>query len=606
MSHQFNMHTPPFNQLDDNQRMILCDSLDIAYFRKTEYILTPNNESLYLHIIIKGEVEERSVDNHEVFAHYTTDDLFDVRSMFEPNVRHQYIALEDTLSYLLPKAVFLDLYHSNHQFAAYFDNNLARRQALLEANQQQHLSEFILTKVDESVCHPPLILSSDTSFIQATQKLQQHDIDAALVQLEPKDPRRIEHPNVPPYAIVTRTNLLHAVLLDGHSPHEPVARIATFPVLSVEYGEFIFNAMITMTRQKMKRLMVTQGMSAVGMLDMTQILSAFSTHSHVLTLQIERSQTIEALAKAAEHQHRLVENLHHHGIRTRFIMALVSAINEQIIEKAFELTVSEEQRQHCCLLVLGSEGRGEQVLKTDQDNALVLKNGLNWQQFQPAMHAFTHTLVKLGYPLCPGKVMVSNPQWVKSQHEWQKSISQWINRANPESILNLAILTDAHAIAGNRQLFTPVAQHLRNNTYSHTLLLSRFVRPAMQFSTPLTLFGHVSDKEEIDIKRGGIFPIVHGIRTLSLEFAITENNTFERIEALRRERILEPDTADNLSEALKLFFKLRLNQQLAAHKTDNQINTHALGRAERDLLRHSLHVVKKFKQFLRYRYQVMD
>ncbi|MDF4598664.1 putative nucleotidyltransferase substrate binding domain-containing protein, partial [Vibrio parahaemolyticus] len=120
-------------------------------------------------------------------------------------------------------------------------------------------------------------------------------------------------------------------------------------------------------------------------------------------------------------------------------------------------------------------------------------------------------------------------------------------------------------------------------------------------------FGNVkSAKDGLDIKRGGIFPIVHGIRTLSLEYAIEEKNTFERIEALRKKRILEPETADNLNEALKLFFKIRLHQQLSKQETLNNIDIKQLDRTERDLLRHSLHVVKKFKQFLGFHYQIRD
>ncbi|KOO11338.1 hypothetical protein AKJ18_29625, partial [Vibrio xuii] len=89
---------------------------------------------------------------------------------------------------------------------------------------------------------------------------------------------------------------------------------------------------------------------------------------------------------------------------------------------------------------------------------------------------------------------------------------------------------------------------------NNMLALQDFCRPALQFSLPLTLFGNVkSDKQGVDLKSGGIFPVVHGIRTLSLEYGIEDNNTFERIESLRKRKILEPETADNLTEALKLF-----------------------------------------------------
>ncbi|MDW2173278.1 cyclic nucleotide-binding protein, partial [Vibrio sp. 1567] len=180
------------------------------------------------------------------------------------------------------KDVFLELYNENGQFAAYFDNNLSKRQELIEAaQQQQNLAEFILTKVDNSIYHPPMILAPETPINEVTRTLKDNGIDAALVQLHDDDPRLERWPSAHSYAIVTRTNMLHSVMLDNCAVDTPVGEIATFPVYHVDNGDFLFNAMITMTRNRMKRLMVCEGNRAVGMLDMTQILSAFSTHSHV-------------------------------------------------------------------------------------------------------------------------------------------------------------------------------------------------------------------------------------------------------------------------------------------------------------------------------------
>jgi CBS domain-containing protein len=341
------------------------------------------------------------------------------------------------------------------------------------------------------------------------------------------------------------------------------------------------------------------------MLDMTQILSTFSTHSHVLTLSIARANSIEELIIAANKQRQLVDNLVTNGIRTRFIMELISTVNEQIIEKAFRLVVPPALHDHCCFIVLGSEGRGEQILKTDQDNALIIKDGLEFHRFESVLNTLTHTLVQLGYPLCPGKVMVNNRDWVKTQHEWKTTVSRWKSESRAESLMNLAILADAHAVAGNKTLLTPIKSFILENLKGQELLLADFAAPALNFSLPLTLFGNVkASKQGIDIKQGGIFPIVHGIRTLSLEFAIQETNTFERIEALIKQRVLEKSTGDNLSEALKQFFKLRLTQQLHDVSSSNTLDVKTMDRAQRDLLRHSLHIVKKFKQWLAYHYQI--
>ncbi|MCK6265290.1 DUF294 nucleotidyltransferase-like domain-containing protein [Vibrio sp. ZSDE26] len=608
MPDKFNMQSPPFDRLTEKQQHQLRSSLDVAYYRDNDVILQPERSCQHLHILIKGAVEERSTNDSEIFAHYANDDMFDVRALFDGEVRHQYIALEDTLSYLLPKAIFIELYEANGQFAAYFDNNLKKRQVLIDAaQQQQNLAEFILTKVDHSIYHPPMILKPEQPLNEVTQQLKHNGVDSALVRLSNDDPRLIEHPNSHPYAIVTRTNMLHAVMLE-HCPLDAnIGKIATFPVLHIDDGDFLFNAMITMTRNKMKRLMVCDGKEAVGMLDMTQILSAFSTHSHVLTLSIARASSVEELALASNKQRQLVESLLGNGIRTRFIMELISAVNEQIIEKAFELVVPPALHDHCCLIVLGSEGRGEQILKTDQDNALILRDGLEWHYCQSVMNQLTHTLQQLGYPLCPGDVMVNNPKWVKSQQQWKDTVSRWVQSAKPEHVMDLAIMADAHAVAGNEELLKEVSEHLHGLMKNKMLVLQEFTRPALQFSIPLTLFGNVkNNKEGLDIKQGGIFPIVHGIRALSLEYGLDEKNTFDRIEKLQSNRILEPETADNLAEALKLFFKLRLSQQLSLHHSSNKIELKQLDRTERDLLRHSLHVVKKFKQFLGFHYQIRD
>ncbi|RBW67065.1 cyclic nucleotide-binding protein [Vibrionales bacterium C3R12] len=608
MPEKFNMQAPPFDRLTEKQQRTLRASLDVAYYRDKETIIAAEQPSHCLYILIKGAVEERSADGKEVFAHYANDDMFDVRALFDSHTKHQYITLEDTLCYLLSKEVFIDLYNQNGQFAAYFDNNLAKRQALIEsAQQQQNLAEFILTKVDASIYHPPMILQPDQPINDVTKQLKEHALDSALVQLSEDDPRRIENPTLHPYAIVTRTNMLHAVMLDQRPLDTPVSQIATFPVFHVDDGDFLFNAMITMTRNRMKRVMVCDGNEAVGMLDMTQILSSFSTHSHVLSLTIARASSVEELALASNKQRQLVESLLGNGIRTRFIMQLISAVNEQIIEKAFELVIPPALHDQCCLIVLGSEGRGEQIIKTDQDNALILKDGLQWQQCESVMNTLTHTLQQLGYPLCPGNVMVNNEKWVKSQTEWKATLSKWVKKARSEQVMDIAIVADAHAVAGNRELLAPIKTHLSELMADQELILMEFIRPALNFSVPLTLFGNVKkSKSGVDIKQGGIFPIVHGVRALSLEHRIRVNNTFERIDALVQQKVLEQETADNLSEALKQFFKLRLAQQLSEQHSGNKIDIKLLERTERDLLRHSLHVVKKFKQWLGYHYQVRD
>ena len=164
MPDKFNMTLAPFDRLSEQQQAQLRSNLDVAYFRQSDTILTPGKCDENLYVLIKGAVEETSDDGREVFAHYGHEDMFDVRSLLDGSIKHRYTALEDTLTYLLPRRIFLALYEENEDFAAYFDNNLsARQQRIEQAHNQQNLAEFILTKVDAAIYTPALILEADAN-----------------------------------------------------------------------------------------------------------------------------------------------------------------------------------------------------------------------------------------------------------------------------------------------------------------------------------------------------------------------------------------------------------------------------------------------------------
>lgn len=600
MPEPFDTRSPPFDRLDAKQAKHLLAALDVAYYRRGDVLIEKGESTDALYIVIKGRVQELNPDTKEVQAQYIKDDIFDARALIKGFNHHRYRVIEDTLCYVLPKDVFLALYEQNQDFADYFNTSFSKRKQLLEqAQQQQNLAEFILTEVDESNIQPIMTLDHATTIQEATLKLRSQRQDCALVALTGR-----EHD----IGIITRTNLLHALVEDGCTLQSAVGDVATSPVIGVELGDYLFNVMILMTRDRVKRVRVTHEGETVGMLDMTQVLSLFSTHSHVLTLQINRAHSIEELSLAANNQQQLVENLTNNGIHTQFVMELISAVNEQIIEKAFRLTIPESFQDKCCLFVMGSEGRGEQILKTDQDNGLILADDAHWPDVQSYMDKFSEVLSRLGYPPCPGNVMVNNPRWVKTQSEWLKEMRTLSNISDERTLMDLAIFADSHAVAGNKALLAPIMEKLRNTMKGNMLALNTFVRPCLAFRVPLTLFGSLkTDKEGLDVKKGGIFPLVHGVRTLALENGIVPSNTFERLDALAKCNALDAETASNLAEALKLFVKIRLRQQLDTDTSSgNQLDVSRLPRTERDLLRDCLSVVKKFKERLAAHYQVRD
>ena len=169
--------------------------------------------------------------------------------------------------------------------------------------------------------------------------------------------------------------------------------------------------------------------------------------------------------------------------------------------------------------------------------------------------------------------------------------------------MNMAIFMDAEPVCGNAELFAPVKSSWQTESLRSSITSTWFARPALQFETPLTFLGKIrEDHGTIDIKKGGIFPLVHGVRALSFEFGINECNTLQRLEKLQDMRVLDEEIAQGLKDALLLFLRIRLRQQLESDNDNpglsQQLTLDSLRSADRSMLRHALHRVKKFKQFL--------
>lgn len=609
MSSEFDLSHPPFDLLSPEEQHKLVSRLDIGYFGNGETIIDGGQEAESVYVVLKGAVAELDDQAHEtdpyggVIREYAHEDLFGAISIINGTSRYTFRTLEETISWQLPKEVFLELMEANEAFAAYFQNTLAEKARLLEQRRSEKLgggdmSTFMLAKVKDSVLRDAVILKSGTTILEATRTMREQHADCLLVQKGSQ------------YGMVTRTDLLEGVVLQDMGLESDICDLASYGLLTVESDDFLFNALVLMTRHKIQRVVAFDHGQLAGLVELTDVLSFFSSQSHVIGLQIERASNLEELAIAAQGTTELINGLVAQGVKVRFAMDLLAALNGRIIAKAYEQLVPEDIRKKTCLLVMGSEGRGEQVLKTDQDNALIIADDLDWNECSKVMDKFTTTLLDFGYPLCPGKIMVSNPEWVMRESEWRKTLRSWTASVEGNGLMNLAIFVDAHPVAGDSHLFKNLRDDLFHTLEGNEVFYSYFAMPLRRFSTPLTFFGGLKKSDAMDIKKGGIFPIVHGVRTMALQFKVKETNTFQRIEALVEKRAMKRKFADDLSEALAVLSTLRLQQQLrvetgqAAPGDGNMISAVGLNKLDRDLLREALHMVKEFKSRMSHRYHL--
>ncbi|MBB1088765.1 cyclic nucleotide-binding/CBS domain-containing protein [Lysobacter sp. SG-8] len=594
------LDAPPFDLLDAAARRRLQRSVDMGFHPAGEVILEAGTASSHVHVILKGVV--RAWDLHaegaRLFADFDSGDMFGAWAVIAGRARHRYQAVEDVLDFLIPAALFRELLDAHPRFAAWFHEGLAlKRRVAADEQQPSELSQLMLTRVRDAHLAPAVQVPATTTIQEAAQRLREARVDCLLVE------GRRGRDDGP--GIVTRTDLLEAMALEAQGRDAAVGPLARRPLIEVRARDVLFQALVTMTEHGIERVPVRDDGDGnlLGTLGMAEVLAHYTSHSHLIQLRLERARSLDDVAEAARGMTALVRQLHAQGARMSYLMELVSALNSRILARVFDAVVPADRRDALCLLVLGSEGRREQILKTDQDNALVIADGHDWDGLPAAMARFGEALRDIGYPPCPGGVMATRPDWRMPERRWRERIAGWAREPDGAHAMALSIMLDARPVAGNTALFAGVEDAL-HALGRDELLLRALARATLEFSTPLDLFGRMRDGGAgMDLKKGGVFPIVHGIRVLALRHGVRRHNTFDRCEALRAAGALSSELGRDLPQALAVFLRLRLGAQLqalaAGEPVDNRVHPASLRRLDRELLRDAFRVVNAFKDHVR-------
>ncbi|MDX9966633.1 MAG: putative nucleotidyltransferase substrate binding domain-containing protein [Sulfuricurvum sp.] len=593
------MSIHPFDLLTERMIEKLMTQMDIAYYPRETVLIAPRVRAESLYIIIKGIVNE-TIDG-ELQNVYGERDSFDANSLIYGNTQSTFIVAEDLICYSLPKESFLNLLQDAETFQNYFMQDfITKHQRLKERQHQNELTPFMVARVDEIYLHVPCIIGAQASIRNALSEMAGTNAKVILVD------------NEGVMGIVTDTNLREKVLLADKSVSDPIGDIATYGLITIERSDFLFNALLLFTKHGVKRLVVTEEGKIVGILEQLDLLSHFANHTHLIAASIERATSIDELQSIERSLMQVVRSLTSKGVRVRYVSKLVSELNAKVYRKVFEMVLPETMQRRCALVVMGSEGRGEQVLRTDQDNALIIADGEDEEAYRPFMERLNEYLIRLGFPKCAGNIMVSNPYWRRSVSGYKKQISSWTDTLNEETLQSLSIFLDAHCVAGDETLLTECKNFLFERFEGRSDILAHLAKASLAFETPLSLFsgfvlGRDAHESELDIKKGGVFAIVHGVRILALEHKIETTNTTERIKELNNIGLFDKRFASELIEAYDTLLSIRLRTMLSQKqvlKEQNYDNPKLLSKADRDLLKDAFKIVNTFKKFLTYHFHL--
>ena len=606
MPNAFNFSASPFDCLNTQEQKLVRDSVDIAYFKEGEVVLDIGSTPTHLFIPIKGFVQQ--LENGEEVAIYGPDDCFDGRGLMAGKVSSQFIASEEVVAYQLAKATVNELISSNTTFSALLFADLSKKlNALAERRNQYEINSLSLALVSQAFLRKANTVDASTDLMSVVKIFNDQRTTHVLV--------RNALPESKDLGIFTTTNLQRAILAQLPLESTPVGPLSNYKLITVQANVRLYEALAVMIKHSVNRVVVMNQSEVVGILEQVDLLSFVANGSSLVVQKILQSKTLEDLKIPAEQITKLISLLHRNGSKVEMIARLVQELNTKLFEKAWSLIASPDLLANSCLFVMGSEGRGEQILKTDQDNGLIVKDNFPiGEQVISCCDQFSAALIDFGYPECPGKIMVNNSAWRMTVKDFSETAKGWLLEPSPESLMNLAIFLDSHPISGDPKLLETVKQALFKLINDNQFLLARFASAIESISSEagwwnrLLTLGSDNADHRINLKKAGIFAIVHGIRSLALENHISINSTVGRIQELVQMHKLPKDLAGELVESLHLLMELRLKGGLSELETgkevSGEIDTSRLSTLERDLLKDSLSVVKIFKLFLRQHFRL--
>lgn len=587
----------PFELLSSSELDSLMQKIDIAYYTKDTLLISNNLPSIAFYIIIKGSVNEYVED--EIHNVYGEGDSFDADALIYDKTQSKFLVDEDLICYEIKKDDFLELMQNKKIQGYFLQNFVTRHQHLKDYDAQSDLTPFLMSRVSDMYLHNACVVRSDIPIVDALHKMKEYQARVIVVKNEKGE-----------YCIVTDSNLIDNLILGDIEKTQSIASIASHGIISVDLNDFLFNALLLMTHNAVKRVIVMDKGRVAGILEQLDLLSYFANHSHLIAVQIDKANSVDELKDVQNDLRNLILTLHAKGVKVRYITKLVSTLNDKMYKKLFDMFVDKELREKCSLIVMGSEGRAEQSIKTDQDNALIIKDGVDVGLFREPMMKLNESLLELGFPKCPGNVMVSNEFWRRDVKSFKKLIDSWRSSLNEENLQNLSIFLDAKHIAGDETLLSELKTFLQNKFQARKDVLAHMAKAVLNFETPLSMFSSfVLEKEhknKLDIKKGGLFALVHGVRVLAIEYKITETNTIERIKQLNNKGVLDKEFATELMESFDSLSSIRLKAMLESKDIgeSNYINPKKLEKIQRDLLKDSFKIINKFKKFISFHFHL--
>ncbi|MFG6176698.1 DUF294 nucleotidyltransferase-like domain-containing protein [Halomonas sp. THAF12] len=612
---------PPFDTLSDELLDEVASQVEVAYFKAGTDILTLDQELHELCYIRSGAVEVYRRGG-ELYNRRGEGEIFGQFSLLRNHrVRYPVRAMEDSLIYFIPEAVFQHLCQADEDFADFVELQRPRLESAVEEHKKNN--DMMITRVRKLVTRYPVMVEASTTVQEAARQITDYQASAVLVLDAPGDNPRYTFRDSEDRAwqlrgILTDSDFRTRVVAEGRSPDTPVGEVVGDRVIAVQSDESVQEAMLVMLRHNIHHLPVMYRRRPVGIVHLSDIIRYETQSSLYLVSNIYHQPSAEGLARLAPDVSAAFVRLVEEGADSRMVGSALSTIARSFTRRLLEL--AEESLGPppvpYCFMALGSMARNEQSVVTDQDNALVLSDDFVPEQhdayFRDLASFVCHGLDACGYPLCKGDIMATNDRWRQPLAVWKRYFTEWIEQPNPERLLHSSIFFDLDPVFGENVLVEQLQDLVAQHAARHPLFLAAMARNALNRTPPLGFFRtFVMEKDgkhnnSINLKRRGTAPMVDLIRVHALACGSNAQNSFDRLDDIDRTQLLAPGVSDRLRYALEFLSMSRIRHQVIDiqhdQAPDNNIEPENVSSSERQHLKDAFQSLSHAQKFLKFRY----
>ncbi|WP_291080190.1 DUF294 nucleotidyltransferase-like domain-containing protein [Dietzia sp. UBA5065] len=601
----------PFDQLPVEQLDRIPARLTQRYHRRGTVIIEAGAPNDTLHVIRTGAVEVCDPDGTLLEARDEGDCFGYSTLAYTGPSRYRMVAVADTLLLEMSKGVFDEIAAAHPGFRDFFGERSDRiREDLASARLAAAGGDALGTPVGELLSRDAVTATPDTSVREAAGIMTDHRVSALLV---------VESGRV--VGILTDRDIRSKVVATGGDTSAAVSTIMTPDPVTVESRTRTFDATLLQIERGVHHLPVVEDGAPVGMVTTGDLLRLAQTDPVYLAARISRAPDASGVAERAARLLPLVGEFVRRGTAPQDIGRVITATADAATRRLIELAEADlgPAPVPYCWVGLGSQARGELGVASDQDNALILDDAADTtpgadEYFAALAERVCAGLDGAGFPLCPGDVMASNPRWRRTCSAWERQVGDWVQAPDADAVLHAQVFFDNRAVVGDTSLYLRVRSQMLERSVGSPRFLAHLARIACDWQPPLGFFRGLvvarrgEYRNTLDIKAGGIAPVVQLARLHALSAGLSEVSTIGRLDAAAGAGVIGRSDAENLGEAFRylrgLAYRHHARQIADDDPQDNHVDPSMLSSADRNRLRAAFRIIAGAQGSVALKYRV--